>query len=232
MRDPQQSPTHFFNASWAKVYVPVRIGFERQALRWIFGRVVDTPLDDAMEAAFDQFEADLRQYRLDSFGDEREAPTGPAGDDQIVERFLRLARWNELLPTDGTHVEVVQSMTTAADQTSQAETATSAAWQAALLAEKQRGVELLAEQVEEAKQCVAILHEEVEAAKRGGALADQEVALAAQDVEKRKRDVALQQALAQSAQKDLDLKNRAGDLIKGSVGVQVQIATLVDGDGE
>jgi len=212
MREPLRPPTHFFNASWAKMYIPVRIGFERQALRWICGGVVDTPLEPATEAAFDRLINDLRRFRIDSFGDAYEAPIEPiAGKDQLTERFLCLARWSERIPTDGTHVEVVQSSTDAADAYSRSEIQAATQWQAALLAEKQREIELLGEQVE--------------AAKHG-------VTLAAQDVELRKQDVALKHELAQSAHHDLTLKQRSADLIKGSIGVQVQVATLGMGNDD
>lgn len=274
VRDPRREPTHFFNASWAKMYVPVRPGFERQALRWIFGKTVDTPLDPEKEAAFDRLEADLRQYRLQTFGHEEETP--PAGPDGTVqEKVLPLATWTEKLPTDGTHIEVVQSMTTAADPFSRAEMRVARRMQSAVLAEKQREVALLAEQVEAAKQEAAAAAQQVEALKQevelrkrevavaerevqlsdqeveaarqevellrqevetarhgvqaaghGVALAAQEVELRKQDVQLRARDVALRQELVDSAAQDADIKQRAAELIKGSIGVNLQIATL------
>jgi hypothetical protein len=123
MRDPLRSPTDFFNASWAKLYVPVKIGFERMALRWIFGKQVQTPLSAAIEAAFTKLEAELKSYRQTNFGDERETglDTGTADCATWNEKFLCLARWTDVLPTDGTHLEVVQSATSAADQYSRAE---------------------------------------------------------------------------------------------------------------
>lgn len=279
VRDPRREPTHFFNASWAKMYIPVRVGFERQALRWIFGKTADTPLDAETEAAFDRLEADLRQYRLDTFGHENEAPESGTG--AVREKVLTLGTWTEKLPTDGTHIEVVQSMSTAADPFSRAEMRAANRMQTALLDEKQREVALLAEQVEAARQQAAaaaqqvealkqevelrkrevavaerevqlsdqeveaarqeveLLKQEVETARRGVQAADHGVALAAQEVELRKqdvqlraRDVALRQELVHSAHHDLDIKQRAADLIKGSIGVNLQIATLTGSDEE
>jgi hypothetical protein len=274
VRDPRREPTHFFNASWAKMYIPVRVGFERQALRWIFGKTVDTPQAPETEAAFDRVEADLRQYRLDTFGHPDEAPA-PGPDGTVQARVLSLGTWTEKLPTDGTHIEVVQSMSTAADPFSRAEMRAANRMSSALLAEKQREVALLAEQVEAARQEAAaaaqqvealkqevelrkrevavaerevqlsdheveaarqeveLLKQEVETARRevqaadhGVALAAQEVELRKQDVQLRARDVALRQELVQSAHHDLDIKHRAAELIKGSIGVNLQIATL------
>jgi hypothetical protein len=118
MRDPLKSPTDFFNASWAKLYVPVKIGFERMALRWIFGKQVQTPLGADVEAAFTRFEEELVTYRKRYFGDERETGIeSRVGDcDAWSEKYLCLAQWTDVLPTDGTHLEVVQSVTSAADR--------------------------------------------------------------------------------------------------------------------
>jgi hypothetical protein len=115
-RDPQKPPNDFVNASWAKLYLPIKIGFERMALRWIFDRQVQNPLPDDMEAEFTRLETELSAYRTANFGNAEETATQPAPEcDRWDERVLCLARWTELLPTDGTHVEVVQSATSAAD---------------------------------------------------------------------------------------------------------------------
>jgi hypothetical protein len=96
--------------------LPIKIGFERMALRWIFDRQVQNPLPDDMEAEFTRLETELSAYRTANFGNAEETATQPAPEcDRWDERVLCLARWTELLPTDGTHVEVVQSATSAAD---------------------------------------------------------------------------------------------------------------------
>jgi hypothetical protein len=160
VRDPMREPTHFFNASWAKLYVPVRIGFERQALRWIYGKTVDTPFDEATETAFDRLQADLATYRLASFGDEHEAPHGAPGD-AVAEQVLTMATWTERLPTDGTHVEVVQSMSSAADDLSRAVAA--------------HEVELAAEDVGLRHELVESAHEDTDLKRRAAELIKGEV---------------------------------------------------------
>jgi hypothetical protein len=78
LRDPMRDPSDFINASWARLYLPVRVGMERLALRWIFGQT--TRADNASETRFDAIEANLKKYRNDHFGDETEMmpPTSPA----------------------------------------------------------------------------------------------------------------------------------------------------------
>jgi hypothetical protein len=118
-RDPTLPPTHFINASWARLYLPIRIGFERPALRWIHGKVVTGPLDVASERAFDRVEGELSDFREHNFGSSTETSILDAvvdgGCPVFEERFICMGTWEEQLPTDGTHIEVVQSKTTALD---------------------------------------------------------------------------------------------------------------------
>lgn len=112
-RDWTKSPRDFLNASWAKLYVPVRPGFERLALRWMVGKVLGVPLDDELEQAIVRVDGEFRQFRTESFGDPLETKVGTG--DALEEKFLTLGRWPEMLPTDGTHLEVVQGITSAID---------------------------------------------------------------------------------------------------------------------
>lgn len=114
-RDSLRSAHDFLNASWAKLYLPVRPGYERLALRWIVARVRDAELDPATEAAITRIVDELNAFRLEVFGDANETRIEGTDGAELTEQFVLLARWNELLPTDGTHVEVVQGMTSAAD---------------------------------------------------------------------------------------------------------------------
>jgi hypothetical protein len=118
LRDPLLDPSEFVNASWARLYIPVRVGMERLALRWIHGRTTRR-LDAAIEARFDAIEADLKQYRRDRFGAELEMMP-PAAGGAYQEKYETLATWTDFMPTDGTHLEIVQGMTTAADETTAA----------------------------------------------------------------------------------------------------------------
>jgi hypothetical protein len=118
LRDPLLDSSDFVNASWARLYLPVRVGMERLALRWIHGRTT-RKLDAAVEARFDLIEADLKKYRKERFGAELEM-MDPDAKGAFQEKFEVLATWTDFMPTDGTHLEIVQGMTTAADETTAA----------------------------------------------------------------------------------------------------------------
>ena len=118
LRDPLLDSSDFINASWARLYLPVRVGMERLALRWIHGRTIQK-LDAAVESRFDDIEADLKKYRKDRFGAELEMMP-PAADGTYQEKYESLATWTDFMPTDGTHLEIVQGMTSAADATTAA----------------------------------------------------------------------------------------------------------------
>ncbi len=124
MRDYTRSPTDFFNASWARLYLPIKLGFEQPALRWIFGQSTTTPLSADYEATFARLQKELSDYRRTNFGDDRETVIQTDGTGAtFVEKTVSLGQWTELLPTDGTHVEVVQAMTSAVDTLVQGEIA-------------------------------------------------------------------------------------------------------------
>ncbi len=112
-RDWTKSPADFLNSSWAKLYVPVRPGFERLALRWMVSKVLGVPLDSEIEQAIVRVDGEFRQFRTESFGDPLETMID-AGD-TVEEKFITLGRWTEVLPTDGTHLEVIQGITSAID---------------------------------------------------------------------------------------------------------------------
>jgi hypothetical protein len=134
MRDPLTDPQDFLNASWVKLYLPVRLGYELQALRWIFGKAVDTPLETEIEASFDQLIKELGAYRQQQFGAEGELAPLTTPCQPVADLFACLAEWQEYLPTDGTHLEVVQGATTAADAHTEQEIDDAAALRASLLA--------------------------------------------------------------------------------------------------
>ena len=113
--DPTLDPSDYINASWAKLYLPVRAGMERAALRWIFGKSVAKPMDATSEKAFDGVIADLEKFRKDNLGSVDEQPVLKSACQEVPDAFMCMGKWYELMPTDGTHCEVVQSTTTAAD---------------------------------------------------------------------------------------------------------------------
>jgi len=141
-RDSTLDPSDFINASWARLYLPIRIGMERIALRWLFGKVVGQQLDKPLEDEFARIDQDLKKYRLATFGADNEIP-GLAGEcDEYQEKIHCLGRWKEVMPTDGTHVEVIQSATTAADQFSIKELEDAEKLRAALIESQQKDVKL------------------------------------------------------------------------------------------
>jgi hypothetical protein len=129
MREPTKEPADFMNASWARLYLPIKIekidgvSLERLALRWIFDKVTGLKsVDQTKENVFAAVEKELDTYRKNHFGDVQETKIVETKEcPEFKEEFLCLARWTELMPTDGTHIEVVQSMTNAADQFSKKE---------------------------------------------------------------------------------------------------------------
>jgi hypothetical protein len=120
MKDYTKDATDFINASWAKLYLPIKIGSELLALRWIFGKSMD-PLDPARESVFNRLVNDLNTFRDTQFGPKETNIVSDGECGNLREKYLCLGRWNDLLPTDGTHIEVIQSTTNACDQHTQKE---------------------------------------------------------------------------------------------------------------
>lgn len=117
-RDPDASPVSFLNASWVRLFLPIRPGAEQLALRWIFGLKNGQPTTPVLEKTINDIIADLSAYRTANFGDATEVPIATVADQPCPvrpEKFLCLGQWEEFLPTDGTHLEVLQSTSFAAD---------------------------------------------------------------------------------------------------------------------
>jgi hypothetical protein len=141
-RDPLLDPSDFINASWAKLYLPVKVGMERLALRWIFGKSLAVPLAPEVESRFDTLIKDLSKFRLDVLGAVDEVTELTNECQEAPEKYRCLATWDELMPTDGTHVEVVQGITTAADVITDQEIADAAGLREAVLESKKRAAKL------------------------------------------------------------------------------------------
>ncbi|MCZ7434835.1 hypothetical protein O7598_00330 [Micromonospora sp. WMMC241] len=132
-RAPERDPDDFLNASWAKLYLPVRAGMELAALRWIFGKAVATRLSGEVERILADFVDELAAFRTDHLGTADEMPELTTECQEVPEKVYCLAKWSELMPTDGTHLEVVQGATTAADAVTSREITDAEALRAALL---------------------------------------------------------------------------------------------------
>jgi hypothetical protein len=121
LSDPAEPPTSFINASWARLYLPIVPGMEIPALEAIsavqggFGT----------SAALAKLVKELKTYRTQTFGSETETPLGqPAPGARCppaLDEYQCLATWTELLPTEGTHLEVLQASTSAQDEVSAGE---------------------------------------------------------------------------------------------------------------
>jgi hypothetical protein len=132
-RNPLLDPSDFLNASWAKLYLPVKVGMEQLALRWIFGKTVAFPLVKGIEDRFTALITELRKFRRDVLGAVDEVVDLAKECQEAPEKFRCLATWTELMPTDGTHMEVVQGATNAADDITGQEIADAAGLRKALL---------------------------------------------------------------------------------------------------
>jgi hypothetical protein len=129
LREPSLPPNHFLNASWARLFLPVRIGAEAEALRWIYQLSTGNPAYASIERYIKLAVAQLADYRRRSFGSENEIVIHPTlgGCPPTEQRWLCMGEWEETLPTDGTHIEVLQSTTLAADDDGRARLADAAA---------------------------------------------------------------------------------------------------------
>ncbi len=114
---PERGASDFLNASWARVFLPIRAGFETQALEFILAGGA-ARLSPQQRQTIKTLVDELNKFRNDHFGD----PTGIAIDPQthkVTDSFDLLAEWNETTPTDGTHAEAVLATTTALDEASE-----------------------------------------------------------------------------------------------------------------
>jgi hypothetical protein len=106
-------------------YIPARIGLELPALRWMFGGVVENKLDPLVEQSLAAVVNDLEAFRRARFAgpSETEARTAENGCPEYGERIICLGRWEELMPGDGTHLEIVQGASSGQDAISGRESA-------------------------------------------------------------------------------------------------------------
>ncbi len=124
LEDPKSPADSFTNASWARIYLPIRPDAEAQALRWLVERKLYGQGSAQLEAAIAKLERDLAAYRLTNFGTPDESPlvtgTMVGACHTIAEQVKCLGFWEDVVPTDGTHLEVLQATSSAADDASKA----------------------------------------------------------------------------------------------------------------
>ncbi|MGW5670635.1 hypothetical protein [Micromonospora sp. NPDC003776] len=92
----QSRKTDFLNASWARLYIPIRAGMEELAFELLYG-------PGGKDPGLQKLIGDLRTYRADAFGQ--------PGAEKVIE----LASWDELMPTDGTYLEPVLGVNNACE---------------------------------------------------------------------------------------------------------------------
>jgi hypothetical protein len=123
LRDPSLGSENFVNASWARLFLPVRPGYEDTALRWIFLQSRTQAGPGSIEnliASVDKQIADWRQANLGGPEEISVVPvTGQVCPD-VIQKYICLGTWKDYLPTDGVHMEVTQTPTTAADARNEA----------------------------------------------------------------------------------------------------------------
>lgn len=123
LRDDSLPAADFVNASFARLYLPVRPGFEQTALQAMMLRSQRETAPQAIADLIAGATEDLKQWRIDNLGGEEEVKVtlvpGHVCPD-IAQQYICLGTWTDDLPTDGVHMEVTQAMTTAADETTAA----------------------------------------------------------------------------------------------------------------
>ncbi|GAA1644021.1 hypothetical protein ACFQY4_26905 [Catellatospora bangladeshensis] len=141
LRDPARPAGDFVNASWARLFLPVRTGYEDIALRWIFLRSQQGTGPAGIEGLVRKVLKELTDWRSTHLGGPQEVELVPGGGScpEVVQKHVCLGTWTEDVPTDGVHTEVTLAGTTAADLFTEAvalgEKDRTAAASAALLAQ-------------------------------------------------------------------------------------------------
>jgi hypothetical protein len=126
--DPESPPDAFVNTAGARLYLPVRPGLEGPAAELIALVERNAASLTPLAALIDEAEKFREQHfggpseiapveAVDETGETTLAAGAPAGQcPAIEEQFICMGAWTELLPTEGTHLEVVQASTSAADE--------------------------------------------------------------------------------------------------------------------
>jgi hypothetical protein len=142
IRDPLGDPGSFFNASWARLFLPIREGMETTALRWIYSKTSQVPLEPGFEQAVDAVIKDLNAYRAANFSTTSTAGATSGDCPTLTEHYVCLGRWEDTLPTDGTHVEVTQSASLSIDSFAKQDLEDTAALRGVVLDSRKQDVEI------------------------------------------------------------------------------------------
>ena len=113
--DPTRPGTDFVNASWARLYLPIWPGQETVATALAL-QIEQAHGTDITDVDFTSLIQDLSAYREEMFGSPEEISLDEdEGEPTANAAFIVLGTWTEVLPTNGTHLEVVQADTAAED---------------------------------------------------------------------------------------------------------------------
>ena len=118
LRFPELSPNDFLNASWARLYLPVRPGYEDIAMLWIFTRSTTAQPPASIKNFTQKILKEMDDWRSTQLGGAEEVIVTPVSGQtcpNVEQRYVCLGTWTEDLPTDGVHIEVTQAPTTGAD---------------------------------------------------------------------------------------------------------------------
>ena len=135
LADPTRPMTDFVNAVSARVYLPIKPMMEQMAIELLAPLVQLWPNTTVEEAAAAQLLQDFSNYRQQTFGDPLETliDSSGSGCPTVSDPAVCLGSWIELMPTEGTHLEVVQASTAADDDLNEAQLRDAAAMRKAQL---------------------------------------------------------------------------------------------------
>lgn len=130
LADPQSAPDAFVNAFAARLLLPMRPGLEAAAAELVNEATQLAGGTTLPAGPISTLIGQLETFRTQSFGGPQELALGQTTSGQcapVQEKYICMGAWRELLPTEGTHLEVVQASTAAADDLNQERLAEDAA---------------------------------------------------------------------------------------------------------
>lgn len=145
MREPSGDPCSIMNASYAKLYLPIRMGYEKIALSLIYtglSKSLRYPESQELYNMINRIVDNLESYRTQYFGSNEININDDNENTNVSERIQTIGKWMEYMPTDGTHIEVSLGVSNACDKFSKSEFDNSDAFGKAEIDELLQNVEL------------------------------------------------------------------------------------------
>lgn len=128
--DPESSSDAFVNALAARLYLPIRPGLERVATELVAQAVAGEGGAQLSASDVEGLIEEVDRLRERELGGVQELELGEPdreGCAPLKDKYVCLGTWTEVLPTEGTHLEVVQASTAATDELNSARVADDAA---------------------------------------------------------------------------------------------------------